>query len=173
MHTEVGRTHSYRIHHYHPRDRFEVRQWRLYQSSPESRTHPQLLVSAGHPAAYSEPITAKSPELEKFIFCVKYSDTSTLVFCITYKYLIHDTPIGDVASKRHTYKVENQPCQHRLSQATTPSTNSGHHWQCMAGEHPFEGNYGASQTLWKRTVGNTKRRMRGLSLSPQALADWF
>jgi len=40
--------------------------------------------------------------------------------------------------------LQNQPCQHRLSQATTPSTNSGHHWQCMAREHPFEGNYGAS-----------------------------
>jgi len=67
----------------------------------------------------------------------------------------------------------NQPCQHRLSQVTTPSTSSGHHWQCMAREHPFEGNYGASQTLWKRRVGNAKRRMRGLSLSPQALANWF
>ena len=33
-----------------------------------------------------------------------------------------------------------QPCQHRLSQATTPSTNSGHHWHCMAKEHPFGGN---------------------------------
>jgi len=38
----------------------------------------------------------------------------------------------------------NQPCQHRLLQATTPSTNSGHPWQCMAREHPSEGNYGAS-----------------------------
>ena len=35
-------------------------------------------------------------------------------------------------------------CQHRLSQATTPSTNRGHHWHCMAKEHPFEGNYEAS-----------------------------
>ena len=33
---------------------------------------------------------------------------------------------------------------HRLSQAKTPSTNSRHDWQCMAREHPFEGNYGAS-----------------------------
>jgi len=72
----------------------------------------------------------------------------------------------------------NQPCQHRLSQATTPSMNSGHHWQCMAREHPFEGNYGAStntqsETLWKRTVENAKRRTRGLCLSPRALANWF
>ena len=37
-----------------------------------------------------------------------------------------------------------QPCQHCLSQATTPSMNSGHHWRCMAKEHPFKGNYGAS-----------------------------
>jgi len=54
-----------------------------------------------------------------------------------------------------------------------PSTNSGHHWQCMAREHPFEGNYGASQTLWKRTVGNAKRRKRGLCFSPRALANWI
>jgi len=26
-----------------------------------------------------------------------------------------------------------QPCQYHLSQATTPETNSGHHWQCMTG----------------------------------------
>jgi len=38
-------------------------------------------------------------------------------------------------------------CQHRLSQANIPSTNSGRHWQCMAREYPFEGSYGASQTL--------------------------
>jgi len=69
--------------------------------------------------------------------------------------------------------VIRQPCQHRLSQATTHATNSGHHWQCMAREHPFEENYGASQTLWKRTVGNTKRRAHGLSLSPWTLANWF
>jgi len=41
-------------------------------------------------------------------------------------------------------KIINQPCQHRLSQATTPSMNGGHHWQCMAKEHPFKGNYMAS-----------------------------
>jgi len=51
--------------------------------------------------------------------------------------------------------------------------NSGHHCWCMAKENPFEGSYGASQTLWKRTVGNAKRRTRGLSLSPRALANWF
>jgi len=39
-----------------------------------------------------------------------------------------------------------QPCRHRLSQATTPSTNTGHHWQYMAREHPFEGNHGPAQT---------------------------
>ena len=27
--------------------------------------------------------------------------------------------------------------------------------------------------LWKRTVGNSKRRTRGLCLSPRALANWF
>jgi len=27
--------------------------------------------------------------------------------------------------------------------------------------------------LWKRTVGNGKRRTRGLCLSPRALANWF
>jgi len=72
----------------------------------------------------------------------------------------------------------NQPCQNRLSQATTTSTSSGHHWQCMAREHPFEGNYGTStntqsERLWKRTVGNAKRRTRGICLSPRVLANWF
>ena len=61
---------------------------------------------------------------------------------------------------------------------TTPSTNSGHHWQCMAREHPFKGNCGAStntrsETLWKRTVGNAKRRTRGICLSSRALANLF
>ena len=69
-------------------------------------------------------------------------------------------------------------CHHRLSQATTPSRNSGHHWRCMTREYPFEGNYGAStntqsERLWKRTVRNAERRTRGLCLSPQALANWF
>ena len=31
----------------------------------------------------------------------------------------------------------------------------------------------APKTLWKRTVGDPKRRTRGLSLSPRALANWF
>ena len=60
-----------------------------------------------------------------------------------------NTPLNDITANNNNH----QPCQHCLSQATTPSTNSGHHWQRMAWEHPFEGNYGASQTLWKRTVG--------------------
>jgi len=72
----------------------------------------------------------------------------------------------------------NQPWQHCLSQTTTPSTKSGHHWQCMAREHPFEGNYGdstntQSERHWKRTVGNAKWRTRRLCLSPRALANWF
>jgi len=30
-----------------------------------------------------------------------------------------------------------------------------------------------AETLEKRTVGNAKRRTRGLSLSPRALSNWF
>jgi len=52
-----------------------------------------------------------------------------------------------------------QPCQHRLSQATTPSTNSGHHWQCMAREHPFEGNYGASTNKQSERYENEQSEM--------------
>jgi len=44
----------------------------------------------------------------------------------------------------YLFSVSDQPCQHRLLQAINPSTNSGHHCQCMAREHLFEGNYGAS-----------------------------
>ena len=33
-----------------------------------------------------------------------------------------------------------QSGQHRLSQTTTSSTNGGRQWNCMAWEHPFEGN---------------------------------
>jgi len=83
----------------------------------------------------------------------------------------------------HTHGKENaaspfphQPCQHRLSQGTTPSTNSGHHWQCMARKHPFEGSYRAStntqsERLWKRTVRNAKRRTHGLCLSSRAFSQ--
>ena len=52
-----------------------------------------------------------------------------------------------------------QPCQHRLSQATTPSTNSGHHWQCMAREHPFQGNYGASTNKQSERYENEQSEM--------------
>jgi len=42
------------------------------------------------------------------------------------------------SSNYNSTKLTNYlPCQHRLSQAPTPSTNSGHHWQCMAREHPL------------------------------------
>jgi len=51
-----------------------------------------------------------------------------------------------------------QPCQQRLSQATTPSMNSGHNWQCMAREHPFEGNYGASTNTQIETAMKANSR---------------
>jgi len=70
----------------------------------------------------------------------------------------HRTQLGLCFRRRNLKKLLSyQACQDRLSQATTPSTNSGHHWQCMAREHPFEGNYGASQTLWKQ-LGSIRSR---------------
>ena len=42
------------------------------------------------------------------------------------------------------YLLKCEFTQSYYKQATTPSMNSEHHWQCMAREHPFEGNYGAS-----------------------------
>jgi len=41
--------------------------------------------------------------------------------------------------------------------------------QCMAREHPFEGNYGASQTLWNEQ-SEMWNDARSLSLSPWTLA---
>jgi len=73
--------------------------------------------------------------------------------------------------------ILHQPCQHRLSQATTYSMNGGHHWKCMAREHPFEGNYVASTNRsWLPNGLKTSSlkypwRMRGLSLSPRAKDD--
>jgi len=37
--------------------------------------------------------------------------------------------------------------------------NSGHHWQCMAREHPFEGNYGASTITQSDTYENEQSEM--------------
>jgi len=48
-------------------------------------------------------------------------------------------PVIIVLSRPRPYNPY-KPFQHRLSQATTPATNSGDHWQCMAREHPFERN---------------------------------
>ena len=45
-----------------------------------------------------------------------------------------------------------QPCQHRLSQATTPSKNGSHHWQWMAREHPL------------RLISSTTPNLLGFSL---------
>ena len=44
-------------------------------------------------------------------------------------------------------------------QATTPPTNSEHHWQCMAREHPFEGNYGASTNTQSEMYENEQSEM--------------
>jgi len=36
--------------------------------------------------------------------------------------------------------------------------NSGHHWQCTAREHPFEGNYGASTNAQSGNAMKTNSR---------------
>jgi len=53
----------------------------------------------------------------------------------------------------------NQPCQHRLSQLTTPSTNTGHHWQCMAREHPSKETTGPAQTRKAKRYENEQSEM--------------
>ena len=68
----------------------------------------------------------------------------------------------------------NHPCQHRLSQATTPPPQwtvavygkRAPLWRKLRGQHKLT----RKAKLWKRTVGNDKRRTRGLCLSPRALA---